>query len=129
MADSDKKVDRETFVSPPVPYDFGAQEPLGNPALDNVVTCLIAMGGEMWATRRRLAALEAILEESGIPASKVASYVPSEEQERAWTAERDRFIELALAPLGDPAFRSMSSTDNDFTDFQERYNQSSDGEG
>ena len=109
--------DRETYVSPAVPYDFGAMEPLGNPALDNVVTCMIAMGAEMWATRRRLAALEAILEENGIPASTVSDYVPSKEQEAAWQAERDRFIELAMGPLADPSFRSMSSTSNDFSDF------------
>lgn len=119
--DTDKKTgERETYVSPPVPYDFGAQEPLGNPALDNVMTCMIAMGAEMWATRRRLSALEAVLEENGIPASTVSSYVPSDEQEAEWNAERDRFIQMALAPLGDPAFRKMSSTENDFTDFQEK---------
>lgn len=120
MSDSSGKKERETYVSPPIPYDFGAQEPLGNPALDNVVTCMVAMGAEMWATRRRLAALEAILEDNGIPASTVSSYVPSEEQEKAWEVERDRFIQLALAPLADSAFRNMSSTGNDFTDFQER---------
>ena len=114
---SSKKEQRETYVSPPVPYDFGAMELLGNPALDNVVTCMIAMGAEMWATKRRLSALEAILEENGIPASSVSSFVPSKEQEAEWQAERDRFIELAMAPLGDPAFRKMSSTDNGFTDF------------
>ncbi|MFT7287760.1 MAG: hypothetical protein ACI87W_001875 [Halieaceae bacterium] len=117
MANGNKTGERETYVSPPVPYDFGAQEPLGNPALDNVMTCLIAMGAEMWATRRRLSALEAVLEENGIPASAVSSYVPSDEQEAEWNAERDRFIQMALAPLGDSAFRKMSSTENDFTDF------------
>ena len=32
MSDSSGKKERETYVSPPIPYDFGAQEPLGNPA-------------------------------------------------------------------------------------------------
>ena len=117
MSDSANERDRETYVSPPVPYDFGAQELLGNPALDNVVTCLVAMGAEMWATRRRLSALEAVLQEHGVPASAVSAYVPTEAQEREWEAERDRFIELALGPLGDPAFRKMSSDDNGFTRF------------
>ena len=67
-----------------------------------------------------IAGSQAILEDNGIPASTVSSYVPSEEQEKAWEVERDRFIQLALAPLADSAFRNMSSTGNDFTDFQER---------
>lgn len=71
MSDSSDKETRETYVSPPVPFDFGAQELLGNPALDNVVTCLVAMGAEMWATRRRLSALEALLEENGVSSSSV----------------------------------------------------------
>ncbi|MEM9183671.1 MAG: hypothetical protein AAGB27_11015 [Pseudomonadota bacterium] len=117
MSKSTQKPDRETYVSSPVPFDFGAQEMLGNPALDNVVTCLVAMGAELWATRRRLGALEAILEENGVPADAVSKYVPSKEQEEAWEAERDRFIALALAPLGDKAFRKISSDDNGFTQF------------
>ncbi len=117
MSDSADKEGRETYVSPPVPYDFGAQELLGNPALDNVVTCIVAMGAEMWATRRRLGALEAVLAEQGVSSSAVSNYVPSPEQEQEWKAERDRFIQLALAPLGDSAFRKMSSDDNGFTSF------------
>ena len=81
------------------------------------MTCLIAMGAELWATRRRLGALEAILEEHGVPPEAVSSFVPSKEQEEAWEAERDRFIALALAPLGNKAFRKTSSDDNGFTKF------------
>lgn len=117
MAESGDKGKRETYVSPPVPYDFGAQELLGNPALDNVVTCLVAMGAEVWATRRRLSAMEALLADRGVSASEVSAYVPTEEQEKEWEAERNRFIELTLAPLGDSAFRKMSSDDNGFTQF------------
>lgn len=117
MSDSNTREHRETYVSPAVPYDFGAKELLGNPALDNVVTCLVAMGAEMWATKRRMSVLEAVLEERGVPASAVANYVPTPEQEEAWAAERDRFIELALGPLADPAFRKLSSDDNGFTTF------------
>lgn len=117
MSGSSEKAQRETYVSTPVPYDFGAKELLGNAALDNVVTCLVAMSAEMWATRRRLAALEALLEEQGVPAGTVSSYVPTKEQEQAWNEECDRFIETALGPLADPSFRKMSSDDNGFTSF------------
>lgn len=117
MSNSKDQSNRETYVSPAVPYDFGAQELLGNPALNNVVTCVVAMAAEMWATRRRLAALEAVLADKGVPPGAVSSYVPTAEQEEAWNAERDRFIQLALAPLGDSAFRKMSSDDNGITSF------------
>jgi hypothetical protein len=117
MSDSSEKATRETYVSPAVPYDFGAQELLGNPALDNVVTCMVAMGAEMWATKRRLSALEAVLAAQGVSASAVSDYVPTEQQEQEWEAERDRFIQLALSPLGDSSFRKMSSDENDFTSF------------
>ncbi|MFK7956884.1 MAG: hypothetical protein AB8B96_12395 [Lysobacterales bacterium] len=117
MADSKDAEQRETYVSTAVPYDFGAQEMLGNPALNNVVSCVVAMAAEMWATKRRLSALEAVLADKGVSASAVSDYVPSPEQEQEWKTERDRFIQLALAPLGDSAFRKMSSDDNGITKF------------
>ncbi len=116
MTEASGKDNRETYVSPPVPYDFGARELLGNPALNNVVTCMVAMGAEMWATKRRLAALEALLEGKGVSLS-VSDYVPTEAQEQEWAAERDRFLDVALGPLADPAFRKFSSDDNGFTKF------------
>ncbi|MDO8864189.1 hypothetical protein Q6D67_21150 [Haliea sp. E1-2-M8] len=108
---------RETYVHEPVPYDFGADLMLGNPALDGVVKCVVAMGAEMWSTKRRMLVLEALLEQKGISSETIDNYVPTSAQNEAWQLDRDRFLDLALSPLGDNSFRSISSGDNGFTKF------------
>lgn len=114
---SDIAKERETYASRAVPFDFGADEMLGNPALDKMVSCVVAMASEMWATKRRLMVVEALLEQKGLSPEVINSYVGTEEQEQAWEAERDRFIQLALAPLSHDTHQPLSSGDNGFTDF------------
>jgi hypothetical protein len=72
---------------------------LGNPILDNVVGSLIAMGTELWATKRRLKVIEAVMAEKGITSEMIEQFTPSDAQTAAWEADRDRFIDLAFGPL------------------------------
>lgn len=67
---------------------------LGNPLMDNMMTALIALGGEVWSGRRRQHIVESLLESEGaVTEAMIEAYKPSKEQEAAWAAERDEFIQ------------------------------------
>ena len=117
MSKLDISPDRETYARDPIPFDFDDAVFLGNPALDNVVSVVIALGAELWATKARQLALESLLAKKGVSSEDVSLFIPTKEQEARLTVERDRFIELTLAPLGNQGFRPVSSDDNGFTRF------------
>ena len=103
------KTDRPTYATEAIPSDVTAGEFLGNPVLDNLVSCMIAMSAEMWATKRRMKVLEAVLTKAGIGADKVEKYVPTEQQAAQWLADRDRYIELVMGPLANQGYKPFSS--------------------
>ena len=111
MAASDTK--RPTYVAEAVPSDVRNSVFLGNAALDNVVSCLIAMGAELWSTKRRLKVMEALLAKSGVGPEAIEKYVPTAQQAAEWERERDRFIDLTLGSLGNEGYFNASA---DFTD-------------
>jgi hypothetical protein len=116
MAASDSK--HPTYAVEAIPSDIRDGQFLGNPALDNVVSCVIAMGAEMWSMRRRMKVLEAVMASKGITPEMIEKYVPTAQQAAEWEKDRDRFIDLTLGPMGDPSFRNASS---DFvSDYQKR---------
>jgi hypothetical protein len=96
---TESKVQRPTYTAEAIPSDVTNSQFLGNPVLDNVVSCLVAMGAEMWATKRRMKVLESVLAKSGISADKIEKYVPTAAETAAWDKDRDRYIELILGPL------------------------------
>ncbi|MEZ5458281.1 MAG: hypothetical protein R3E65_02780 [Steroidobacteraceae bacterium] len=100
---------RPTYTTPAIPTDVRASQFLGNPALDNVVSCLVAMNAEMWALRRRLHVMQSVMSQKGITAEMVEQYVPSATEEAAWEKDRDRFVSLTLGHLGDPSYMSFGS--------------------
>ncbi|MEQ8508600.1 MAG: hypothetical protein RIF37_07560 [Rhodospirillaceae bacterium] len=93
------KTTRPTYATDAIPSDITDASYLGNPVLDNLVSTVIAMGTEMWATKRRLKVVEAVLEEKGVTSEMIEQYVPTDEQNAAWEVDRDRFIDLAFGPL------------------------------
>jgi hypothetical protein len=93
------KTDRPTYAVEAIPSDIKNSVFLGNPMLDNVVSSLIAMGTEMWATKRRLKVVEAVMAQKGITNEMIEQYTPSDAETAAWEADRDRFIDLAFGPL------------------------------
>lgn len=105
---------RPTYVAEAIPSDVLNSTFLGNPVLDNVVSCMIAMSAEMWSTKRRLKVLEAVLAKQGITQDKIEKFVPTAEQTRDWEAERDRYIDLVMGPLANQGFKHFS------TDFDKR---------
>ena len=100
---------RPTYIAQSIPADVTQSEFLGNPVLDNLVSCMIAMGAEMWATKRRVNVLEAVLADSGVTADKIEKFVPTAAQSAAWEQDRDRYIDLVLGPLANQGFRKFSS--------------------
>jgi hypothetical protein len=67
------------------------------------------MGAEVWATKRRLHVMEAVMAQKGITPEMLEQYVPSEAQKAAWEADRDRFVDLTLGPLANEPYRPVGS--------------------
>ncbi len=111
MAASDSK--KVPYIAEAVPSDIRNSVFLGNAALDNVVSCLIAMGAEVWSTKRRMKVMEALLAKNGIKPDAIEQYVPTAEEAAAWERDRDRFIDLTLGYLGNEGYVNASS---DFAD-------------
>ena len=99
MAEIKLKTDRPTYTSEFIKSDAERAVFLGNPALDNMMSSLIALGSEVWATKRRMNVLEALLEERGVTQQMIQEYVPTAEQEAQWEKQRDGFIDLTYSPL------------------------------
>lgn len=103
------KTTRPTYTADAIPSDITDAVYLGNPVLDNLVSTVIAMGSEMWETKRRLKVVEALLEEKGVTAEMIEKYEPTAAQVAAWEADRDSFIDLAFGPLAHPGRKSFKT--------------------
>jgi hypothetical protein len=101
--------DRPTYTVEAIPSDVNNGVFLGSTALDNVISCVVAMGAELWATKRRLLVMEAVMQGRGITPEMIEKFVPSAAQAAAWEKERDRYIDLTLAPLSNEGFRTVGS--------------------
>ncbi len=112
MAAPDSK--RPTYATEAIPSDVKTGMFLGNPALDSLVSCVIAMNAEMWSMRRRMKVMEAVMAKKGVTTDLIEKYVPSAAEKVAWEQDRDRFVSLTLGALADQGFRDMS------TDFPKR---------
>lgn len=66
---------------------------------DNLMHVTIALGADLWALRRRMFILEAVLEKAGVSAADVEAYRPSAEEQALWAKERDLFIGRAFGAL------------------------------
>jgi len=76
MAKIEVDSDRPTYATDYFPHDTDRAVFLGNPVLDNIMTCMTALGSEVWATRRRMYVLEAILQEKGVSEEMIEAYMP-----------------------------------------------------
>ena len=116
MATTKLKTERPMYTSEFIASDVERGVFLGNPILDNLMSSVMALGSEVWATRRRMHVLEALLEEKGVTNEMIEQYVPSQEQQEKWEKDRDRFIDLAYSPLlreGDMPMTAPFSDDSD----------------
>ncbi len=84
---------RPSFAATAIPADAGAAVFLGNPHLDNLMTVVIAMGAEIWSDRQRARIVERLLETHGkVTREMIEQYVPSDEERKAWEAEREAMV-------------------------------------
>jgi hypothetical protein len=73
---------------------------LGNPVLDSMMHVILALGAEVWAGKRRLKVVESLLAaKQPVTAETIEAYVPTSDEEKAWTAERDQIIQLSFGGL------------------------------
>ncbi|MCB1624576.1 MAG: hypothetical protein KDI32_08310 [Pseudomonadales bacterium] len=100
---------RQTYTVEAIPSDVKNGVFLGNPMLDNLVSCVIAMGSEMWTTKRRLKVLEAVMSKAGVTSEMVEKYQPTEQELAAWEQERGRFIEMTLGSLANDGIRGVGA--------------------
>lgn len=92
MSDSSKpapKASQPKYASPAIKSDADQQVWLGNPHLDSLMSMVIALSGEVWAGKQRMAILEKVLAAKGVKvADAVENYVPSKAEYDEWEAER-----------------------------------------
>jgi hypothetical protein len=98
-----------TFASDAIPSDVKNAVFLNNPIMDNLVSCMIAMGTEVWSTKRRMKVLEAVLSKHGVTQDMIEAYVPTDLEKAEWEKDRDRFVELTLGSFGNAGFRSFTA--------------------
>lgn len=91
--------ERSTHTSDFIEYDIDNVTFYDNPILDNLMTTVIALGSEVWTTKRRVKILESVLAKQGVPKDLVESYIPTEDEEAEWRSERDQFIEKTYGAL------------------------------
>jgi hypothetical protein len=102
MAEKNKMeldTERPLYTSDYIVADVESAIFLGNPILDNMFSSMLAINAETWANRRRTMVLERLLAEKGVTHEMIEGYMPTAEEEAAWQAERDRFIDMTLGPM------------------------------
>ena len=72
---------------------------LGSPVLDGLVSVVIALGAEVWTTRRRMMIHESLLAAKGVTAEMIETYVPSPAEAERWARERDTLVSTVFDGL------------------------------
>lgn len=98
----------KTAASDFIPFENKNAVVLGDPIKDNTVTALIALGMEVWVTRRRVKTLENVLRKNGIPADQVESYMPTAEEQAELVKERDEFLHRVFGGLARPGGKPLT---------------------
>ncbi len=107
MPASDTK--RQTYAVDAIPSDVKNSVFLGNPVVDNVVSCVLALAMEVWSTKRRLKVVEAVMAQHGVTNDMIEKFAPTEQQKVEWAKDRDSFIELTLGSLGNQGTTSIAA--------------------
>jgi hypothetical protein len=91
---------RKTYASDYVKGDLESAVFLGNPHVDHLFTAMQSLGAETWTNRRRMYVIEALLEKKmPVTQESIQTYMPSEEEEKRWKADRDQFVKTMYAPF------------------------------
>lgn len=91
--------DRETHTTDFLAYDVDKTVFFEHPAIDAIVTSMVAMGSEVWSAQRRIKVLESVLTGQGLSLDMVNQYQPTADEEAAWREQRDQFIKRVYGSL------------------------------
>jgi len=88
---------------PVPPADTAAATLLRDPIQDNLATTVIALATEIWVGRRRLAVIEALLENGrAVTAEAIETFVPPAGTEAQWEREREAFVQRVFRSMAAP---------------------------
>ncbi len=96
------KPSQPKYARPAIKSDADQQVWLGSPHLDSLMSMVIALSGEVWAGKQRMAILEKVLAAKGVKvADAVENYSPTKAEFTTWEAERqamaERVFKVAVA--------------------------------
>ncbi len=95
-----KTKDPTNHVTDFVKSDIDQAVFLGNPAVDDLATTVIALGAEIWALRRRVWITELLMQEKKpVTPAAIEAYVPTPEQEKLFNKERNMFVQTAFGHM------------------------------
>ena len=92
---------RPTYAVEFIKGDWDKAQYLPDPHVDNLTAVVMRLGTEFWAMRRRLMVMESLLAQKKVVTREaIESYTPTEEEAKAWDAERDDLIDRVYSILG-----------------------------
>ncbi len=98
MADPTK--DHPTYTVDYIKGDWDKAVYLDSPHTDNLMACVLGMGAEMWAMRRRMMITEKLLSATkALDLAKIETYKPDPAEQIAWEKDRDAYIERLFSVL------------------------------
>lgn len=97
---ADPKADRAGYAADFIKGDWATARFVKDQNVDNLLSVVVSLGAELWATRRRQMVVEAILAKTNlVSAQAIDAYQPSEAERAAWSSERDDTIERIYSVL------------------------------
>lgn len=100
MADSKDAKNRPTYAVDAIKNDTDTAIFLGDQVQDNMMTAMVALASETWATRKRQFITEALMEKhSKVTREMIEQYVPTPEEDAEWSKARDVFISATFGSL------------------------------
>ena len=73
---------------------------LGHPMIDSLMQMVIALGAEMWSGQQRVRIIESLLASEGkVTLEMIEQYVPTEEEEGRWAAERKAMVDRVYSVM------------------------------
>lgn len=97
---ADPKSERAGYAAEFIKGDWATARYVKDQDVDNLLSVVVNLGAELWATRRRQMVVESLLAKNKlVSAHSIESYQPSEAERAAWAAERDDTIERIYSVL------------------------------
>ena len=94
---ADPKADRAGYAAEFIKGDWATARFVNDQTVDNLLSVVVSLGAELWATRRRQMVVEAILAKNSLVSPQmIESYQPTDAERAQWAAERDDTIDRGL---------------------------------